>query len=456
MMSLQQKMKQIEEERCIVRGEVQRLNEKLESLTGTATPSIKELQLPHLSIETPNSNQEPVKNKTRDLRKVPSSQLPRFMRPTVASRTRIGNENSLSENKGLNGPTTRRRRRPPSNRAESVALPLKAGSEYNSECSISRASCIVTMNVKHFADNETEYSQDMTESEIKTVAFSESEKQSRLSGIPKAQYPKKKFTNGNSTPTGFYKVENWLHSHDTERLKSNNHRTKLLLANSAKRPTHHAKRNSQEIPDEIPIKDIVIHDEMTEFSLELSDDTVNKVSRTSSNPLSCITDDEKERYSEHEGCGSVIEDDECRTPSLPDTWLQEIKGSISKIEFDEIFATEEVEGQVQPSETSELKDLECSPCYSYLDCTTTDPKKHVLDSTKLENESNYRNTCDTDYLFQCSTGKTRYCLRKLKCQRALFEDGEGKNYLTFPNLRSQQISQTSGTKSDSLVSALLL
>lgn len=166
MQTLQETMVKIEDERQRVSREIKELNRKLENLMGTS-PSYEN---DHSTTEEPEFDFGTSKHKAKDARAAPLSKLPRFMRPTICSQRKSGTEHQISEGKHL-GQT--KRRRAPSHRAGSVNFPMKSHSDYRSDCSISRASCLIDLDTMCNADTETEYSQDTNECDVKMVVLSE-------------------------------------------------------------------------------------------------------------------------------------------------------------------------------------------------------------------------------------------------------------------------------------------
>ncbi|XP_012474182.1 kinesin-like protein KIN-14T isoform X2 [Gossypium raimondii] len=161
MKNLHQTIKKIEDERRYIRGKIQILNHKLEELTRRGLPLEQQAEACDLSTELgPPSELDFTKNRTGNVR----SQLPRFMRSTISSRTKTGMEHQTSLH-------SRRRRRPSSQRAGSVSFPVKNHSECNSDRSISRSTCAVELNRKTSMelDNVTVYSQDTSECDTKMV-----------------------------------------------------------------------------------------------------------------------------------------------------------------------------------------------------------------------------------------------------------------------------------------------
>lgn len=232
MRNLQQKMKIVEEERRNVRRNIENLNEKLETITRTGQNSSQQLDATHLSIGLPQPNLEILSDQTRDVPIGIMSQLPRFMRPTICSRRKSGQDYPNLEEKHI---FPARRRRPVSHRAESVTFPVKGNSDYSSKCSISRSSCVLGLNTKGTADIETEYSQDTSECDIKAVAFPEQETSPRGSLNQNAHLSHSEGC-GNRlknkcSSTNFMKVDKWLHLHKNEpSINSYSHRSKRVLA----------------------------------------------------------------------------------------------------------------------------------------------------------------------------------------------------------------------------------
>lgn len=264
MANLQQKMKQIEAERQDIRSGIKKLNERLEALT-TTTPTFGELlKANHLPIEVPKSNTVTKKTGSGDFTEYPLSQLPGFMRPTASSTRKFGVDKQTSKNKD-SVPTIKRRS---SRRAESVSFPLNNTSEYNSDCSISRTSCLVDLNMKDSADNETEYSQDTSEYDIKMVVPSEQEKPLK-SSVRQKLHPSHGEGNENRktykvSSADFFKVDNWLHLHKND-PKPTSYAPKSKRVPAIPNPKKNIRSNDQNITEKLP--DEKVHDH--EFSLRL-------------------------------------------------------------------------------------------------------------------------------------------------------------------------------------------
>ncbi|XP_021816719.1 kinesin-like protein KIN-14T [Prunus avium] len=207
MINLQQKMTMIEVERQDVRMSIKKLNEELEKLTGTTQSSSEKLDADNLFNDLPQANLEINRSKTRNIAAAPSSQVPRFMRPTICSRRKSGPEHLTFEEK-VRFPA--RRRRTMNHHAKSVNFPVKGTSENNSECSISRNSCLVALKMKRSADVETECSQDLSECDIKEVVFPEQEASPKCSNHHRDHSEEYENRHKSNACSAEYYVDKWL------------------------------------------------------------------------------------------------------------------------------------------------------------------------------------------------------------------------------------------------------
>lgn len=230
MRHLQQQMKKIEEERLRVRVEIENLNEKLETLTRPGRSFQEQVEVSHSSAEEPLANLKN-KNKTGDITAAPLSQLPRFMRPTFCSRRKSGMNLHTSEGKEE---AIGRRRRSSSHRAESVTFPVKNNSEYNSDRSISRSSCLAGLNMKNSADYETEYSQETLDSDLNIAAFPEHDTSQRTSVHPRDPLSYLEKCGSQKTEKfhtkKFSKVDDWLLHKNEPTVTGITHRSNRVLA----------------------------------------------------------------------------------------------------------------------------------------------------------------------------------------------------------------------------------
>ncbi|XP_057954144.1 kinesin-like protein KIN-14B [Malania oleifera] len=231
MTTLQQKLKHIEDERHDIRRKVETLNKRLENLTRVPPSSCQPVDAFHLSTEVPQYSIEKMNNRNGNVKasSLSSPQPPRFMRPTICSRKK---SNTTPEDRFL---VHERKSRTLSHHARSETIPVRNISEYNSECGISRTSCLRDLHMKYMADNETECSLETSVCDIKTVVFPEEEISPRSSGHQKSCLSCSK---GNGSKRinevkaiKFMKVDNWLHSHKGEPSASGyTHRSKQELS----------------------------------------------------------------------------------------------------------------------------------------------------------------------------------------------------------------------------------
>ncbi|KAF8404001.1 hypothetical protein HHK36_012111 [Tetracentron sinense] len=237
MTKLLQKVKQIEYERQDMRRDIDKLNEKIQHLTRTVPTSNGYLKLPHLLNEVPQSNTEMENHSIGDVIAAPSLQLPRFMRPTICSRRKSDTDPQTLESAQKKDSSLPRRRKASSVHAESITFSIKGILEYDSECSTSRTSCLVGLNMKCSTDYGTEYSHDASECDIKTVVFPEQEKSPRRLAHSKDHFSHKSTNRyGNRKANKFYStkcltIDNWLHLQRNESTtRTYTHRTKKVLA----------------------------------------------------------------------------------------------------------------------------------------------------------------------------------------------------------------------------------
>ncbi|PQP93752.1 kinesin-like protein KIF22 [Prunus yedoensis var. nudiflora] len=252
MINLQQKMKMIEVERQDVRMSIKKLNEELEKLTGTTQSSSEKLDADNLFNDLPQANLEINRSKTRNIAAAPSSQVPRFMRPTICSRRKSGPEHLTFEER-VRFPA--RRRRPMNHHAKSVNFPVNGTTENNSECSISRNSCLVALKMKRSADVETEYSQDLSECDIKEVVFPEQEASPKCSNHHRDHSEEYENRHKSNACSAEYYVDKWLLlNKNAPATRSHFHRNKRIPAI----PTPEKKRicNGQKERDHLQDKEV--------------------------------------------------------------------------------------------------------------------------------------------------------------------------------------------------------
>ncbi|KAK4380210.1 hypothetical protein RND71_002072 [Anisodus tanguticus] len=230
--NLLQKVKQIEYNHNDVTQEIKKLNEKLGKLTVVSPSSTELVDLSDVCIEGLGSNMRFLKNSVIS---TPLADFPRFMRPTACSRSKSGNagveiqalksRTSLPPRKGIGS----------SHRAESVAFPIEGTSECYSESSVSRTSCLVGPTTKFSADNETEFSEDTSDSDIKVAVFAKQDLSKRDSIHKKFNLRLSKKNHANTTERvstqNHSKVDNWLQLHKcASNINMFTHKNKRIVA----------------------------------------------------------------------------------------------------------------------------------------------------------------------------------------------------------------------------------
>ncbi|KAL5832412.1 hypothetical protein ACOSQ4_017766 [Xanthoceras sorbifolium] len=479
MKNLQQEMNHIEEERLKARRDIEKLNEKLENLTKPALSLEGQLRASQSATEESLSNLKVKNNKTGDVVAAPLSQLPRFMRPTFCSRRKSGMDPNTSEGKDR---VLGRRRRPLPHRAESVTFPMKNNSEYNSDRSISRSSCLAGLNLKRSADNETEYSQETLNHDSKMVALSQQDTSQRTSIHQKAHLNHLE-KNGNQkkekiNTTKFSKVDDWLSHKNEPTVSGYTHKSKRVLAipipKKKKRGTEPSKQDKL-YGDEVPAY------EFTKENIICHSTAENNVGRVEM-PVSVVTSDKpqmmlKELFEQdstfnstsasHESDGETMtemqdsidgsstEEDSSGTLSPPDMCCGRLDQLKDDDEVDIMSIMPKVIGETQCSD-SLLKNGECSFSVSDFDdsvinekadsgasisrleleplCQQVPTEKHIEDNGKE----------DLDGFSQPSALRTRAGPLKLRSKRALFMDNANQKNLVIPNVRSQGRTQNEG------------
>ncbi|PRQ35821.1 putative minus-end-directed kinesin ATPase [Rosa chinensis] len=236
MMNLQEMMNKIEVERQDVRMRIKQSTQELQILRSTAACSTEQLDNSvdayQLMNEVPQPNLERNRNNTAYISAPPLSQVPRFMRPTVCSRRKSGSDHLLTTEEKLEFPA--RRRRPFNHYAKSVNFPVKGISGNNSEGSISRNSCLVPLTVNKSADVETNYSQDLSECDIKEVVSPDQVTSSKC--LNQHRYH---VVHGEGSENGdksnacsgkHLKVDKWLCQKNAPASRSHVYRNKRILA----------------------------------------------------------------------------------------------------------------------------------------------------------------------------------------------------------------------------------
>lgn len=448
MIDLQQKIKLIEAERQEARTSIKKLTEELDKLTGTSPSFNKQLDAYHLYKynERPQPNLEISRNKTRNIAAAPLSQVPRFMRPTVCSRRKSGLAHLTSE-ETVRVPA--KRRRPMDHHANSVNFPLKGTSESNSECSISRNSCLVALKVKSSADCETEYSQDLSESDTKEVVLPGQE------ASPKPYVDKWLLLNNNANVT-----------------RSHFHRNKWVPAIPTPEKKHicNGQKETDNLQDKkvhnykFAMKQIINHNKLEKHAcVEGSQRSVQEVviNKTPTNLKDYDSISSRCNYIKDKLDGMPMEKHICNTIYPSDIWC-----SSSHLNEDDNGVHTSSTTQALLGET-ECSDSALSSDSNWCQISTANSAYSVLDSRKessisvlrIELKSCCQQLCtaicaedcgkeDWDTLFKRSAEGIRPGLGKMRCQRALFTENATPKEPTKPQqpIKSQEDDMNSGKK----------
>ena len=484
MTNLQQKIKMIEDERRHVKRNIEKLNEKFETLTRAEPTSCQQPDAPDLSIRLAQPNLEVLRNKTRDVPIGPMSQLPRFMRSTICSRRKYGTDHQISGEKHT---FRARRRRPLSHHAESVTLPVKGYSEYSSDCSISR-SCLLALNMKGSADIETEYSQDTYECDIKVVVFPEQETSPRNSINQNAHLSQSEgYENrlkSEYSSTKFLKVDNWLHSHKSETSISYSHRSKRVLAipTPEKKFRPNEQKKEEKVTDEkvhncsFKTKEISYHgklekqvdvegfrrsilEEVTDKPQTLVDDCLNKELRSGSSSLLHTIGGDLLIQTQDLKLGPSIEENECGSSSPPNICscsidlVQDDSGVNSMPMIQTVKGETRCPGSFLPNNFGCCKVLP-----SDLDHGIVDPKEESgISFSSLELKPHFKQVTteigeedsekeDLDASSQSLMKGRRPFLQKLRSRRALFRVHPNPKKLNMSCVKSQEYAQETGIR----------
>ncbi|CAL8159625.1 unnamed protein product [Prunus armeniaca] len=484
MINLQQKMKMIEVERQDVRMSIKKLNEELEKLTGTTQSSSEKLDADNLFNDLPQANLKTKRSKTRNIAAAPSSQVPRFMRPTICSRRKSGPEHLTFEEK-VRFPA--RRRRPMNHHAKSVNFPVKGTSENNSECSISRNSCLVALKMKHSADVETEYSQDLSECDIKEVVFPEQEASPKSSNHHRDHSEECENRHKSNACSAEYYVDKWLLlNKNAPATRSHFHRNKRIPAIPTPEKKHicNGQKERDHLQDEEvqnrknAIEQIVNHNKLKKHGdVEGSQRSMQEVVITKP-PTNlkdfdnidsrCNSDSPSDEFVEDiiihtkdQLDGVPMETRICNTIYPPDIWYS----SLHSNEDDNGVNT--LSPKQVPFHETESSDSFLSNNSNWCQISTSNLAYSILDSredsgisiSRIELNSGCQQVpttirgeeCekeDLNTLFQSSAEGIRHGLHKMRSQRALFMEYETPKEAIKPQqlIKSQENDMNSGIR----------
>ncbi|GLU19622.1 hypothetical protein SLE2022_358610 [Rubroshorea leprosula] len=471
MMNLQQKMEKIEDERLHLRRQIKKLNEKVENLTGTAME--EQLEASHFSTQGSFIDLNMVNKRNENVKPASSFQLPRFMRSTICSRRKSGMDHQTSSGRDR---VFSKSRRPLSHRAESVTLPVKNYSGYKSDCSISKSTCMLELNMKTSADNETEYSQDASECDIKMIVCPEKEKSHWTTVSQKGQLGHL-YSNGGqrlrkSSSKQLLKVDNWLDlSKNEPPISGYAPRNKQVLAIPLPEKKH-GNRGQKTSTYSLATEKIVNQNNMErQFDIFTGGRTVSGVvtdkpptlkdlldeeSRSSFIIPSHATNDQTLMQSQDLLEGLSMEDDECGSPSLSDISCGGLQENDDENEVSEMYGMQAVKDTAQCSEGSMLKNSGHQFSPSELDNSIIDSKE---DTAVFTPESEEKWHCeevhsklgmensreeDTDASSESSSKGTIATSCRPRSQKTLFMDDRNQE-LTVTLVKSQGITQRRGS-----------
>ncbi|CAL5425741.1 unnamed protein product [Camellia sinensis] len=246
----------------------------------------------------------------------PSSTLPRFMRSTICSTRKSGVDHQTSEETD----------RVPARMRRFVTLPITGMTEYNSESSISRTSCLVGSKLKCGSDNETEGSQVKSEFDIKKVIFPIQDKSPRRSNQKKVHLSRSKGHENRKTRQfnfpKFINVENFLNLHKNEYgTSSYTQRNKPVLAIPKPEKNNKKKIKHDELKK---LTDRAVgrsrSKEVADFMPTVLKDFSNKYSTSNSNSPIHTIDGILMIQAQREVDDFSIEEQVCSTFTPPDTW----------------------------------------------------------------------------------------------------------------------------------------
>lgn len=484
MSSLQQKIKCIEGERQNIRRQIDNLNERLDNLTRTISSSSEQLETSDPSMEEPQSKVEINGNRGKDVTAAPIPRIPRFMRPTISSRRKSGIDHKNSEKKE---PALSRRRKALSRHAESISFPVKGISEYSSDPSISRTSCLSGLNLRCGADNETENSQDTSECDVKIVVFPEQGNSLRSSVHRKAQFADIEGGGNRKIDkldcTKFLRVENWLHLHKSKHtITSHMYRSKWVMPAI---PTSEKKNECNELNASERLQYQKVHNEehaintiannqiekltdaglsgkfVSEVAIDntVSDlmDFVYKNPNPSSVYLGHATDGMKMIKTQVMVNGQQIEGDETGSFTPPEVLCARFNQNADNGKKG-IPVVHKTEGITQCSDTFKPNNRHCCH-FSRPDTDNgniefiSDVSNSISDLKSPYRQVPSRNTEDAEKESLCISSQqlemgTRSCLHKFRSQRALFMDEANQKDLTMFFDEPQGIAMRTGENSE--------
>lgn len=165
----------------------------------------------------------------------PLADFPRFMRPTVCSRSKSRNAGVEFQALKSRSSLPPRKGKGSTHCAKSVDVPIEGASECYSESSVSKTICLISPTTKFSADNEIEFSEDTSDSDTKVADFAKQHLSERGSIHKKCNLRLSKKNHANTmeriSTQNHSKVDNWLQLHKcAANINSSTHKNKRILA----------------------------------------------------------------------------------------------------------------------------------------------------------------------------------------------------------------------------------
>ncbi|XWS71073.1 hypothetical protein CRYUN_Cryun03dG0105700 [Craigia yunnanensis] len=476
MKNLQQKIQKIEDERQHIRRKIKKLNEKLEGLTRTGLSLEDQVELSQLSTEGPPPDLDLTKNRIGNVTTASQPQVPRFMRSTICSRRKTEMEHQTSEGRD----PVHSRRRQLSRRAESVTFPAKNNSECKSDRSISRSTCAVELNRKTSIDNDTVYSQDTSECDIKMVAFPEQgisqvtsnqQRTARVSHLEKNGSRKSK----GCSSTKVLKVDQWLDLHkDEPSISDSAPRNKLVLDIPIPEKKH--RSNGQKKAEILCNEKVSTYDfamqrncnkKQKQAALEVAGRIVSERVVNKPPTLKDLFSEESRsnfispphakgqtmKHQQDSPDSSLLEDSQGGSPSPPDSCCDGLEQFDNEDEFYATPMVQAVKDTAQCSDSSMIKISRYQFFPSDLDNGISNSQQIFgVSAQASELEWYHKQVMATEVggkedmadSSQSSTKEIRQNLCRLKSQRALFIDDIKQKDLRMTVIKSKEITHNQG------------
>ncbi|GLT26958.1 hypothetical protein SLA2020_019930 [Shorea laevis] len=368
-----------------------------------------------------------------------------------------------------------KKKRSLSNCAGSVTFPVKSDSEYKSDCSISKSTCVLESRMKSSADNETEYSQDASICDLKKIVFPEKEK-SYLKTISQNGQLSHLYRNGSqrlgeSSSKKLLKVDNWLDLNKNDPpISGYAPRNKRVPAIPIPEKKHgysgqgassHGFATTEKIFNQYSMErqvDILtvgrtVSEVVTNKPPTLKD-LFDEESRSSFIVPSYAINDQTMMQPEDILDGSSIEDDECGSPFAYDISCGDLQEYDGENEVFEMYMMQAVKDMAQCSESSMLKNGGHQFFSSEVDDSIINSKEDFAVFTPESEEEwhceevytkmSMEDSRDGDASSQSSAKGTRANSCRTRSERALFMGDRNQEEPRVTLVKTQGITQIEG------------